>query len=109
MAANGNSDASPMKRNKSFTEILGHNLTFNVKHDIFEDSHVKSMEQYREMHKKSVEDPEGFWTEIAKQFYQEEKWTGKFMEYNFVVRKDPKQLSLELFGSELGYRYIVLL
>ncbi|CAG2253473.1 ACSS1_2 [Mytilus edulis] len=33
------------------------------------ESHVKSMDDYKEMYKRSVEDPEGFWGDIAKQFY----------------------------------------
>lgn len=86
---NGNSTESsaPVKRNKSFTELLGDNLTFNPKEDVFQNAHVKSMEQYREMHKQSVEEPEKFWTAIANEFYWKEKWSGKFMEYNFDVRK----------------------
>lgn len=53
------------------------------------EAHVKSMEQYRNMYKKSVEDPEGFWSEIAKDFYFETLPTGKFLEYNFDVRNGP--------------------
>ena len=88
MASNGHAEnTAQMKRNKSFTELLGDNLTFDVKSEVFQNGHVKSMEQYRQMHKQSVEDPEAFWSEIANQFYWKEKWTGKFMEYNFDVRK----------------------
>lgn len=51
-------------------------------------SHCSSMEQYREMHKKSVEDPVQFWGEIAKQFYWETPATDdKFFSYNFDVNK----------------------
>jgi len=90
-ATNGQAEQKPesksMKRNQSFTELLGDNLTFDVKKDVFQNAHVKSIEEYREMHKKSIEDPEQFWTEIANQFYWKEKWTGKFWDYNFDVRK----------------------
>ncbi|KAL4235612.1 Acetyl-coenzyme A synthetase [Mactra antiquata] len=47
------------------------------------------MDQYRTMYKKSVDDPEGFWGEIADQFYWESAPTGKFLEYNFDVRNGP--------------------
>ncbi|XP_029169750.1 acetyl-coenzyme A synthetase [Nylanderia fulva] len=51
-------------------------------------SHCSSMEQYREMHKKSVEDPVKFWGEIAKQFYWETPAIDdKFFSYNFDVNK----------------------
>jgi Acetyl-coenzyme A synthetase N-terminus len=32
------------------------------------------MDQYAGMYKKSVEDPAGFWSEIASEFYWKEKW-----------------------------------
>jgi acetyl-CoA synthetase len=35
---------------------------------------IQSMEQYREMYKRSVEDPEGFWAEQAESFYWHKKW-----------------------------------
>ena len=81
------STKSTVKRSQSFTELLGHNLEFNPKEEIFQNAHIKSMERYRELHKQSVEDPETFWTAIANEFYWKEKWSGKFMEYNFDVRK----------------------
>jgi acetyl-CoA synthetase len=42
---------------------------------------------YHEMYKRSVEDPEGFWGDIAKQFYWVSPPTGKFLDYNFDCRK----------------------
>ena len=53
------------------------------------ETHVKNMEQYKTMYKRSVEDPEGFWGDIAKNFHFESPPTGKFLEYNFDVRKGP--------------------
>ncbi|KAF5725605.1 putative acetyl-CoA synthetase [Tripterygium wilfordii] len=35
---------------------------------------VSSPQQYLEMYKRSVEDPAGFWSDIASQFYWEQKW-----------------------------------
>lgn len=35
------------------------------------------MDQYAEMYKKSVEDPAGFWSEIASEFYWKEQWNAK--------------------------------
>ncbi|KAH3694037.1 hypothetical protein DPMN_081476 [Dreissena polymorpha] len=50
------------------------------------EAHVKSMEQYRDMYKHSVEDPDGFWGDIAREFHWASPPTGKFLEYNFDVR-----------------------
>ncbi|GJM17927.1 MAG: acetyl-coenzyme A synthetase [Phycisphaeraceae bacterium] len=35
---------------------------------------VSSMDDYRAMHKRSVEDPDGFWSEVASEFHWFEKW-----------------------------------
>ncbi|CAG9138082.1 unnamed protein product [Plutella xylostella] len=51
-------------------------------------SRLPSFEQYKEMHKRSLEDPEGFWSEIAKEFYwQTPAEPGNFVSYNFDINK----------------------
>ncbi|XP_051175556.1 acetyl-coenzyme A synthetase [Leptopilina boulardi] len=51
-------------------------------------AHCKSMEQYKEMHEKSIKHPEQFWGEIAKEFYWETpSIDGKFFTYNFDLNK----------------------
>ncbi|KAF7802030.1 Acetyl-coenzyme A synthetase, chloroplastic/glyoxysomal [Senna tora] len=50
-------------------------------------AHVQSPEQYLEMYKRSIEDPAGFWSEIASEFYWKQKWGGKVCDENFDVRK----------------------
>ncbi len=47
---------------------------------------IRSNEQYHEMHKKSVEDPEGFWGDVADHFHWRKKWD-KVLDWNF---KEPK-------------------
>ena len=37
-------------------------------------AHVASMEQYREIYNRSINDPEGFWTEQAERLVWTEKW-----------------------------------
>ena len=34
-----------------------------------EKAHIQSIEQYKAMYKRSIEDPDGFWAEVAEQFY----------------------------------------
>ncbi len=47
---------------------------------------VKSLEQYHKDYKESVENPEGFWENIADQFVWKKKWD-KVLDWNFT---DPK-------------------
>ncbi len=47
---------------------------------------IKSLEQYHEDYKKSLEDPEGFWGSVAENFLWKKKWE-KVLNWNF---KEPK-------------------
>ena len=44
---------------------------------------IRSMEQYRTEYKKSVEDPEGFWADIAGHFTWRRRWD-KVLDWNFT-------------------------
>lgn len=44
---------------------------------------IKSLEQYKEVYKKSVNDPESFWEEIALNFTWQKKWD-KVLDWNFT-------------------------
>jgi acetyl-CoA synthetase len=47
---------------------------------------ITSPEQYQSDYKKSIDDPEGFWSNVASSFYWRKKWD-KVLEWNF---KEPK-------------------
>jgi acetyl-CoA synthetase len=49
------------------------------------------LDEYRAKYKKSVDEPEGFWKEIAAQFYfkSHQPENKPFFEYNFNVTKGP--------------------
>lgn len=51
-------------------------------------SHISSMKQYEDMYKHSIDNPEEFWGEIAKQFHWETE-PSKFLSYNFDITKGP--------------------
>ena len=40
-----------------------------------ERAHIKSMEEYKGMYERSINDPDGFWSEMAEQFTWFEKWS----------------------------------
>lgn len=37
-------------------------------------AHIKSMEEYQALHKRSIEDPEGFWAEVASELHWFKEW-----------------------------------
>ena len=49
-----------------------------------EKAYIKSMEEYERLHKRSIEDPEGFWGEMAEKHLDWfKKWDGPVEEYSF--------------------------
>ncbi|KMT07822.1 hypothetical protein BVRB_6g146340 [Beta vulgaris subsp. vulgaris] len=55
--------------------------------DFSSNAHVSSPAEYLEMYKRSVEDPAGFWGDIASEFYWKQKWGDKVCSENLDVRK----------------------
>jgi acetyl-CoA synthetase len=57
---------------------------------------IKTYEEYQKAYKRSVEDPEGFWGDVASSFYWRKRWN-KVLDWNF---KEPR---VEWFsGSKLN-------
>lgn len=42
---------------------------FNPSAEFKDRAYINSMKQYRKMYKRSIEDPDGFWSEVADDFY----------------------------------------
>jgi acetyl-CoA synthetase len=43
---------------------------------------IKTLDQYHEQYRRSVQDPEGFWAEIASQFHWKKPWD-RVLSWNF--------------------------
>lgn len=57
---------------------------------VAKNAYVNSYQQYQQMYQKSLENPEQFWGEIAKQFHFETPIDyDKFFRYNFDLTKGP--------------------
>lgn len=57
---------------------------------ISQNAFISSMEQYKELYKQSLESPELFWGNIAKQFHWEEPAdSANFLTYNFDLNNGP--------------------
>lgn len=63
--------------------LLKEGRAFPPPKEISEKAYIKSMAEYEEMYKRSVEDPEGFWGEIAEQNITWFKKWDKVLEYDF--------------------------
>jgi len=52
-------------------------------------------DQYREMYQKSIDDPAGFWSEIADEFYWKQKWSpDEVCAENLDVTKGPIKIEV---------------
>ncbi|XP_064817401.1 acetyl-coenzyme A synthetase, cytoplasmic-like [Oncorhynchus masou masou] len=52
-----------------------------------QDAHVPDFSCYLELYKKSIEEPDVFWKEVASDFYWKKPPTGQILQYNFDVTK----------------------
>lgn len=69
----------------------------------FEKAHASSIEQYHEMYRQSIEDPDAFWSKIAEDFHWEKKWD-KLQQVNFDRSKGP--VSIKWFvGAKTNLAY----
>ncbi|KAL8544241.1 hypothetical protein ACS0TY_004684 [Phlomoides rotata] len=56
---------------------------------------VPSPEKYLDLYRRSIEDPAGFWSDIASEFYWKQKWGNSVCSENFDVRKG--RINIEWF------------
>lgn len=63
--------------------LLKEQRTFPPPKELSEKAYVKSMAEYEAMYKRSVEDPEGFWGEVAEQNISWYKKWEKVLDYDF--------------------------
>uniref|UniRef100_A0A3Q3FFA2 Acetyl-coenzyme A synthetase n=1 Tax=Labrus bergylta TaxID=56723 RepID=A0A3Q3FFA2_9LABR len=55
--------------------------------DLKRDAHVPDFNSYLALYRKSLENPEAFWKEIADEFFWKKPATGPMVQYNFDVTK----------------------
>ena len=67
---------------------------YNPPKDISDKAYFQNMDQYTEMYKRSIEDPEKFWAEEADKFVWFKKWD-RVWQFNYNVRNGP--ISIEWF------------
>ena len=48
-------------------------------------THVSSKEEYEKLYKESIDDPEGFWSNIADQFHWKQRWGSIFSRYVVLI------------------------
>jgi len=52
---------------KHITSMMEEKRVFKPSKELSQQAYIKSMAQYHKMYQKSIDDPEGFWGEMAEQ------------------------------------------
>lgn len=55
--------------------------------ELKKEAHIRTFDAYKELYLKSIENPDEFWGDIAKDFFWKTKHTGPFLDYNLDVTK----------------------
>jgi len=72
-----------MSEKESIQVLSSEQRTFPPSKEMSEKAHIGSIAEYKKMYKRSVEDPEGFWGEIAEKNISWFKKWDKVVEYDF--------------------------
>jgi len=81
---------------KVITSMMGEKRVFYPPKELSQKAYIKSMNQYREIYQRSIEDPKGFWAEAAEQLDWYQKW-------DKVLVEDFKEAKHEWFvGGKLN-------
>jgi len=84
---------------KTITSMMEEKRVFNPPKEISEKAYVKSLDEYKRIYQRSIDDPEGFWGELAEQLDWYKKW-------DKVLVEDFKEAKHEWFvGGKLNVCY----
>jgi acetyl-CoA synthetase len=72
-----------MAEKESIQVLMSEQRTFPPPPEMSKKAHINSMEMYEEMYRKSIEDPEGFWSDVAEKNISWYKKWDKVLEYDF--------------------------
>jgi acetyl-CoA synthetase len=63
-----------MPSEKGMVSMMHEERLFSPSKEVSDRAHIKSMEEYRKLHRESLEDPEGFWGRLAQDIEWFKKW-----------------------------------
>ncbi len=88
-----------MEQSKTITSMMEEKRLFRPSKEVRRNAYIKSLAEYRRIYQKSIDDPEGFWGELAEQLDWYKKW-------DKVLVADFKEAKHEWFiGGKLNVSY----
>jgi len=87
------------EQSKTISSLSLEGRVFKVPEELKKTAYIKGVDEYSEIYKKSIEDPEGFWAEKAEELHWFKKWDN-------VLDCDFKDARIEWFkGGKLNVSY----
>ena len=87
------------EQSKTISSLSLEGRVFKVPEELKKTAYIKGVDEYKEIYKKSIEDPEGFWAEKAEELHWFKKW-------DKVQDCDFKDARIEWFkGGKLNVSY----
>ena len=88
-----------MEEKQDFTSKMKETRVFNPPEELRQNANIKSVDEYKELYQRSIEDPEAFWGEMAEHLDWYQKW-------DKVLVEDFKEAKHEWFvGGKLNVCY----
>jgi len=88
-----------MEEEKLIASMMDEKRVFYPPEELSKNANIKSLDEYKTLYRKSIEDPEGFWGELAEQLDWYKKW-------DKVMVEDFKEAKHEWFiGGKLNVSY----
>ena len=88
-----------MEETKIITSMMEEKRVFNPPKELSDNAYIKSLDEYKRIYQKSIDDPEAFWGELAEQLVWNKKW-------DKVLVSDFKEGKHEWFvGGKLNVSY----
>jgi len=88
-----------MEETKIITSMMEEKRVFNPPKELSDNAYIKSLDEYKRIYQRSIDDPEAFWGELAEQLDWYQKW-------DKVLVEDFKEGKHEWFvGGKLNVSY----
>ncbi len=88
-----------MAEAKTITSMMEERRVFDPPKELSQAAYIKSLAEYKEIYRRSINDPEGFWAEAAEQLDWFKKW-------DMVLVEDFKEAKHQWFvGGKLNVSY----
>ncbi|MDD2252505.1 MAG: acetate--CoA ligase [Dehalococcoidales bacterium] len=87
MAEETNEEILGQISSQEISSMMAESRVFPPPKEFSEKAAVKSMEEYKQLYERSVNDPEGFWKELSGQLHWFKMWD-KFREYDFTEQPE---------------------